>query len=196
MPNAGRGDFDIDEKRRYRVESGMNSPYGVVSHRVLTNLGSGHGWYQNGTSEDHQFVATGRSVEAVGENLKKVKTDVQDPLNCAKIIRAKHGDIVIDALDGDIILKADNIIIEANGNRDNNDGDVLIQANKQMTLTAPDLRLEATQLKLLASKDFSLVGKAYGEVIGGVLNIVQGADFGTSTLIGKITNIAKSIAGI
>jgi len=196
MPNAGRGDFDIDEKRRYRIESGMNSPYGVVSHRVLTNLGSGHGWYQNGTSEDHQFVATGRSVEALGENLKKVKTDVQDPLNCAKIIRAKHGDIVIDALDGDIILKGDNIIIEANGTRDNNDGDVLIQANKQMTLTATDLRVEATQLKLLASKDFSLVGKAYGEVIGGVLNIVQASDFGTSTLIGKITNIATSFLGI
>lgn len=196
MPNAGRGDFDIDEKRRYRVESGMNSRYGVVSHRVLTNLGSGHGWYQNGTSEDHQMVATGRSVEALGENLKKVKTDVQDPLNCAKIIRAKHGDIVIDALDGDIILKGDNIIIEANGTRDNNDGDVLIQANKQMTLTAPDLRIEGTQLKLLASKDFSLVGKAYGEVIGGVLNIVQASDFGTSTLIGKITNIATSFLGI
>ena len=65
-----------------------------------------------------------------------------------------------------------------------------------MTLTATDLRVEATQLKLLASKDFTLLGKAYGEVIGGVLNIVQGADFGTSTLIGKITNIAKSISGI
>jgi len=196
MPSSNIGDFDIDDKRHYRVEGGQDSPYGKVSYRVLTNLGSGHGWYQNGTSEDHQMVATGRSVEALGENLKKIKTDVQDPLNCAKIIRAKHGDIVIDALDGDIILKGDNIIIEANGTRDNNDGDVLIQANKQMTLTAPDLRVEATQLKLLASKDFTLLGKAYGEVIGGVLNIVQGADFGTSTLIGKITNIAKSISGI
>ena len=196
MPSSNIGDFDIDDKRHYRVEGGQDSPYGKVSYRVLTNLGSGHGWYQNGTSEDHQFVATGRSVEALGENLKKVKTDVQDPLNCAKIIRAKHGDIVIDALDGDIILKGDNIIIEANGTRDNNDGDVLIQANKQMTLTATDLRVEATQLKLLASKDFSLVGKAYGEVIGGVLNIVQASDFGTSILIGKITNIATSFLGI
>jgi hypothetical protein len=196
MPSSNIGDFDIDDKRHYRVEGGQDSPYGKVSYRVLTNLGSGHGWYQNGTSEDHQMVATGRSVEALGENLKKVKTDVQDPLNCAKLIQAKHGDIVIDALDGDIILKGDNIIIEANGTRDNNDGDVLIQANKQMTLTAPDLRVEATQLKLLASKDFSLVGKAYGEVIGGVLNIVQASDFGTSTLINKISNIATSFLGI
>jgi hypothetical protein len=196
MPSSNIGDFDIDDKRHYRVEGGQDSPYGKVSYRVLTNLGSGHGWYQNGTSEDHQMVATGRSVEALGENLKKVKTDVQDPLNCAKLIQAKHGDIVIDALDGDIILKGDNIIIEANGTRDNNDGDVLIQANKQMTLTAPDLRVEATQLKLLASKDFSLVGKAYGEVIGGVLNIVQASDFGTSSLINKISNIATSFLGI
>ena len=196
MPSSKVGDFDIDDKRHYRVEGGQDSPYGKVSYRVLTNLGSGHGWYQNGVSEDHQLVATGRSVEALGENIKKVKTDVQDPLNCAKLIQAKHGDIVIDALDGDIILKGDNIIIEANGTRDNNDGDVLIQANKQMTLTAPDIRVEGTQLKLLASKDFSLVGKAYGEVIGGVLNIVQASDFGTSSLIGKITNIATSFLGI
>lgn len=196
MPNAEKGDFDIDEKRRYRMESGMNSPYGVVSHRVLTNLGSGHGWYQNGTSEDHQMVATGRSVESLGQNIKKVKTDVQDPLNCAKIIQAKHGDIVIEALDGDLILKADNIIIEANGTRDTNDGDILMQSNKNITITAPDLTLGGTQLKLLASKDFSLVGKGYGEIVSGVLNLAQAADFGTSSLTDKLTNIAKSFSGI
>lgn len=196
MPNAGRGDFDIDEKRRYRQESGMNSPYGVVSYRVLTNLGSGQGWYQNGTSEDHQMAATGRSVESLGQNLKKVKTDVEDPLNCAKIIQAKHGDIVIEALDGDLILRADNIIIDANGTRDNNDGDILIQANKAMKITAPDLRVEGTQLKLLATKDFTLLGKAYGEVVGGVLNLVQASDFPTSSLITKIGNVAKSFLGI
>ena len=196
MPNAGRGDFDIDEKRRYRQESGMNSPYGVVSYRVLTNLGSGQGWYQNGTSEDHQMAASGRSVESLGQNLKKVKTDVQDPLNCAKIIQAKHGDIVIEALDGDLILRADNIIIDANGTRDNNDGDVLIQAAKAMKITAPDLRVEGTQLKLMATKDFTLLGKSYGEVVGGVLNLVQASDFPTSSLIGKISNVAKSFLGI
>ena len=196
MPSSNIGDFDIDDKRHYRVEGGQDSPYGKVSYRVLTNLGSGHGWYQNGVSEDHQLAATGRSVEALGENIKKVKTDVQDPLNCAKIIQAKHGDIVIDALDGDIILKADNIIIEANGTRDNNDGDVLIQANKNITVTSPDIKIEGTQMKLLATKDISILGKAYAEVIGGVCNIVQASDFGTTTLIGKITNIAKTFAGI
>ena len=195
MPSLN-GDFDIDDKRHYRVEAGQSSPYGKVSYRVLTNLGSGHGWYENGVSEDHQMVATGRSVEALGENIKKVKTDVQDPLNCAKIIQAKHGDIVIDALDGDIILKADNIIIEANGTRDNNDGDVLIQANKNITVTSPDIRIEGTQMKLLATKDISILGKAYAEVIGGVCNIVQASDFGTTTLTDTLANIAKTFAGI
>ncbi|MFM7857253.1 MAG: hypothetical protein ACKO96_36370, partial [Flammeovirgaceae bacterium] len=102
----------------------------------------------------------------------------------------------IEALDGDIILRGDNIIIDANGTRDNNDGDILIQANKSMKITAPDLRVEATQLKLLATKDFTLLGKAYGEVVGGVLNLVQASDFGTSSLIKKISNIATSFLGI
>lgn len=195
MPSLN-GDFDIDDKRHYRVEAGQSSPYGKVSYRVLTNLGSGHGWYENGVSEDHQMVATGRSVEALGENIKKVKTDVQDPLNCAKIIQAKHGDIVIDALDGDIILKADNIIIEANGTRDNNDGDVFIQANKNITVTSPDIKIEGTQMKLLATKDISILGKSYAEVIGGVCNIVQASDFGTTTLTDTLANIAKTFAGI
>jgi hypothetical protein len=34
MPNAGKADFDIADKRNYRQEAGMSSEYGKVSYRV------------------------------------------------------------------------------------------------------------------------------------------------------------------
>ena len=44
MPNAGKADFDISDARNYRQEAGMNSPYGKVSYRVLTNQDAGFGF--------------------------------------------------------------------------------------------------------------------------------------------------------
>jgi len=193
MPNAGKGDFDIDNRRNFRFEGGQNSPYGKVSYRVLTNLGSGHGWYQVGKSEDHQMVATGRSVEALGENLQKSKTDTQDPVNPAKLISAKHGDIVLEALDGDIILIGDNILMYANGIRDTGDGDIQMYANKGINVHATDIKIRGTNLRLMGIKDLSLIGKVYGEFTGGVINAVASSDFGASTLLGKLTSIVKSL---
>ena len=108
---------------------------------MVTNSGNGDGWYFNGKSEDHQLSATGRSVECLGDNLQKSKTEGSDPIQPAKLISAKHGDIVLDAMDGDIILKGDNIIIEANGIRNNNDGDIRFNANKPLLLMHLMLKL-------------------------------------------------------
>lgn len=192
MANTSSGDFDIDKRRHYKVEAGQNSPYGKVSYRVLTNSGSGHGWYQNGVSEDHQLAATGRSVEALGENLKKSKTSGQDPINPAKLIHAKHGDIVFDAMDGDIIIKGDNVIIEANGIRNTGDGDIQMYANKAVNIEGSDIRVNGANIRITAKKDFSLVGKVYGEIIGGTTNVTAASDFGGSSLISKIKSIAKA----
>ena len=194
MPNSGRGDYDIDDKRHYRVEAGQNSPYGKVSYRVLTNLGSGHGWYQVGKSEDHQFVATGRSVESLGENINKSKTNAQDPVNPAKLISAKHGDIVLEAIDGDIILIGDNILMYANGIRNDGDGDIQMYANKGINVQASDIKIKGTNVRIFGVKDLSLIGKVYGEFTGGVVNMVSGADFGAASLISKLQSIANSLS--
>jgi len=194
MPNAGRGDYDIDDKRHYRVEAGQNSPYGKVSYRVLTNLGSGAGWYQAGKVEDHQMVATGRSVEALGENINKSKTNAQDPVNPAKLISAKHGDIVLEAIDGDIILIGDNILMYANGIRNDGDGDIQMYANKGINVQASDIKIKGTNVRIFGVKDLSLIGKVYGEFTGGVINMVSGADFGAASLISKLQSIANSLS--
>ena len=193
MPDPNRADFDIDQRRNFRLEGGQNSPYGKVSYRVLTNMGSGEGWYQKGKSEDHQMAATGRSVEALGEGLKKSKSGKEDPVLPAKLIQAKHGDVILEALDGDIILIGDNILMYANGIRNTEDGDIQMYANKGINMYAPDAKIRATNLRLIGIKDLSLVGKVYGEFAGGVVNAVAASDFGASSLLGKLTSIVKTL---
>lgn len=196
MPTTS-ADYDIDTRRNYRQEGGQNSPYGKVSYRVLTNSGSGHGWYQNGKSgEDHQLVATGRSVEAVGQNIQKSKTGAQDPVLPAKWIQAKHGDVILEALDGDIILKGDNVIIAATGIRDTNDGDIQMYANKAVNIEGSDIRLNGAQIRITAKKDLTLVGKVYGELISGTVTMTSAADFGGSSIINKIKSVLNSFGAI
>ena len=193
MPNAGKADFDISDARNYRQEAGMKSRYGKVSYRVLTNAGSGEGFYQNGTVEDHHMACTGYSHEAVGKGIVKSKTADEDALVPAKYINAKHGDIVLNAQDGDIILIGDNILMQAKGTLDTDDGDIQIQCNKAFSVSATDVKIKGDNVRLLGTKDLTLLGKVYGEFIGGVVNSVAAADFGGASLIGKLSFIAKSL---
>jgi hypothetical protein len=193
MPNAGKADFDISDARNYRQEAGMNSPYGKVSYRVLTNQDAGFGFYQNGSVEDHHMAASGYSHESVGLRLSKSKTGKSDPILPAKAIVAKHGDIILDARDGDIILKGDNILMQANGTLDTEDGDIQMFANKGIVLDAPDIKIRGDNVRIMGMKDLTLLGKVYGEFIGGVVGATSAADFGGSSLIGKLTSVAKSL---
>ena len=123
-------DFDIDVKNHFRCEAGQDSPYGKVSYRVLTNNGSGLSFHEDGLNKENlQVAVSGRSVECLGSQIKRKRDAAQDPMVPAKYIKCKHGDVVIDCDDGDIILKADNIIMEANGLKDDNSGDIQMQAN-------------------------------------------------------------------
>ena len=193
MPNAGKADFDISDARNYRQEAGMNSPYGKVSYRVLTNQDAGLGFYQNGSVEDHHMATSGYSHESVGLRLNKSKTGKSDPILPAKAIIAKHGDIVLDARDGDIILMGDNILMQANGVIGDEDGDIQMFANKGIAMDAPDVKIKGDNVRIMGMKDLTLLGKVYGEFIGGVVGATSAADFGGASLIGKLTSVAKSL---
>ncbi len=188
-----KDDLDFDKRNNFRFDAGQKTPYGRLTYRVLTKGGAAFGFYDNGESgEDAQMGITGKSVEVVGTKLKKSNTFTSDPVNPAKIIVAQNGDIVLDAKQGNIILKGDNILIEANGVRKDNDGDVLIKANKGIKTDAPDIRIDGTNIRIMAKKEFTMVGKIYGEILAGTLVLASGSDFGSSSLINKITSLAKS----
>ena len=194
MPHEYDRDFDADIKNHYRFEAGQDSPYGKVNFRVLSNGGSSVSIHEDGINKENmQTAISGRSVEALGYSIERTRTSSQDPPVPAKWITCKHGDVLIECEDGDIIMKADNIIMEANGVMDAMDGDIQLNANKGIKIEAPDVRIVGSNLRFTARKDFSISGKVSGGIVAGVLNMAASADFGASIQLGLLKQIKNML---
>ena len=194
MASKNDRDFDLDIKNHYRVETGQDSPYGKVSYRVLTNNGSGLSFHEDGLNKENlQVAVSGRSVECLGSQIKRKRDAAQDPMVPAKYIKCKHGDVVIDCDDGDIILKADNIIMEANGLKDDNSGDIQMKANKGVLIDAPDIRIVGSNLRLTARRAFTISGKVSGGIVAGLLSMASSDDFGSSILMKQMNSLLDAL---
>ena len=194
MPHEYDRDFDADIKNHYRFEAGQDSPYGKVNFRVLSNGGSSVSIHEDGINKENmQTAISGRSVEALGYSIERTRTSRQDPPVPAKWITCKHGDVLIECEDGDIIMKADNIIMEANGVMDAMDGDIQLNANKGIKIEAPDVRIVGSHLRFTARKDFSISGKVSVGIVAGVLNMAASADFGSSIQLGLLKQIKNML---
>ena len=188
------GDFDIDVKRHYRVEAGQDDDYGKVNYRVLTNNGSGFGFYEDKPdAENFQMAVSHRSFESCGEMVERPRDAAQDKAYPAKWIDAKHGDIVLECQDGDIYLKAHNIFMEANGVKDTMDGDIQMKANQSVTIDSPDIRVTGSNLRLTARYSFTISAKVVGGIVAGVLNMASSADFGASIPLSKLTQLKEAL---
>ena len=187
-------DYDIDVKNHYTVKAGQDSPYGKVSYRVLTNHGSGMSFHEAGlNTENLQTAVSGRSCEFLGEMIKRPRDAAQDPMVPAKWIKCKHGDVVIDCDDGDIILKADNIVMEAKGLTADNSGDIQMKANKGILVDAPDIRIVGSNLRLTARNEFTISAKVMGGIVAGVLQMASSADFAASIPLSKLTQLKEAL---
>ena len=187
-------DYDIDVKNHYTVKAGQDSPYGKVSYRVITNNGSGISFHEAGlNTENLQTAVSGRSCEFLGEMIKRPRDAAQDPMVPAKWIKCKHGDVVIDCDDGDIILKADNIIMEAKGLTADNSGDIQMKANKGILVDAPDIRIVGSNLRLTARNEFTISAKVMGGIVAGVLQMASSADFAASIPLSKLTQLKEAL---
>lgn len=80
-------------------------------------------------------IVPGSSHEIVGTNLPQDRKESERE-NIAKSITAENGDIVINAEDGNIKLKAKNIYIETLGS--GNDGSILVRANDHIIMRADE----------------------------------------------------------
>ena len=187
-------DIDLDIKNHYRVEAGQNSPFGNVSYRLLTNDGSGFSFHEDGINRENlQTVVSGRSVEALGKQIERNRDAAQDEMVPAKLIKCFKGDYVVDCDKGDIIFRADNIKFLAKGDSSTNDGDIHMQANKNIFMDAPDIRIVGSNLRLTARKDFTISAKVTGGIVAGLLNMSSSADFAASLLLGKINALKDAL---
>ena len=190
-------DYDLDVKNHYRVEAGQNSPYGNISYRVLTNNGSGFAFCEDGLNRENlQCAVSGRSVEALGKAIERNRDAAQDEMIPAKLVKCHNGDFVIDCDNGDIILKADNIKLLAKGTLDTNDGDVHIQANKNVFIDAPDVRIVGSNLRLTARKDFTISAKVTGGIVAGMLNMASSDDFDAVKITKSVNSLLDALKAL
>lgn len=167
----------LDKRQGFVIKSGTTDRAGKITDlSIITDNAQGFQYRTDGVKLDH---CNAQSMEVCGENVAAGQP--------AKIIRAKRGNIQIEAIDGDIILIANNIRIQA---KDGN-GEVTINSVKQIAFNSPLVNTKAGNLNTIASNSASVAAQAV-DTVGNLQNsqaaatdIVQGSFL--SKLMGILT---------
>lgn len=176
---------------RHSIQSGKATIHGMTLYEVQTQeaqsfgfySGTGQGGDPNGPGEGRAVLDTpGMSYEVLGAGLK-AKGNTNENFNPAKYVLCKHGDICLEALDGDIILRGKNVRVFAEGGGD--DGDFTVNANKVVSVKGMDVRLQSEKLSLSASNTLNAVSKGFLEMQGAFVNVANSGDL-DFTAIGNL----------
>ena len=165
----------FDSKRRYEVTTGKCAIHGDANYELTTqDSGQSFGFYQNtgqnapavekgdgqagsgglGTGK-HILSTPGMSQETVGFGLK-LKPQGDKVCIPAKWIRAENGDIMLDAHNGDVHIRARNIHLYANGGG-NEDGELILHGNRLTQLKGPDVRVNCEKLTIKANQEIDVI---------------------------------------
>ena len=187
-------------KLRYAVQSGQSSIHGDTLYQVQTAEAQSFGFYANtgqgasgggpGTGK-HVLYTPGMSMEVLGEGVK-----VRDPGDIsqlpAKIVKAKKGDMIFECENGNIILRAKNIFVDANGG--GQDGQFTVKAERIADIGAPDIRVQGEKITVKAAKDMTVIAKGQFELKYGFMVAASFADdnFGALTANLKRTQLSTA----
>ena len=187
-------------KLRYAVQSGQSSIHGDTLYQVQTADAQSFGFYANtgqgasgggpGTGK-HVLYTPGMSMEVLGEGLKVRDAGDISQLP-AKIVKAKKGDMIFECENGNIILRAKNIFVDANGG--GQDGQFTVKAERIADIGAPDIRVQGEKITVKASKDMTVIAKGQFELKYGFMVAAAFADenFGALTSNLKKTQLSKA----
>ena len=185
-------------KLRYAVQSGQSSIHGDTLYQVQTAEAQSFGFYANtgqgasgggpGTGK-HVLYTPGMSMEVLGEGLKVRDAGDISQLP-AKIVKAKKGDMIFECENGNIILRAKNIFVDANGG--GQDGQFTVKAERIADIGAPDIRVQGEKITVKASKDMTVIAKGQFELKYGFMVAAAFADenFGALTANLKRTQLS------
>lgn len=144
-----------EKKPGFVVKSGVEGSEGeIIDYAVITDESQGFKYTKDGLKLD---LTNGTSYEVCGD-----KTNEKEP---AKIIVAKNGNIIFDAENGEIVLRARSIRIVAY----DASGEVTIDANKQVSIKSPVQSMNGTNINILGSNSVSVAGNAV-DTVGGMQN--------------------------
>jgi len=154
--------YETEVFERYTVSSGdMDGIHGMSNYQILTqesqlfgfyaDTGQGKGGQGGPGTGKHVLNTPGMSMEVVGKGLK-VRDEGDTTQLPAKQVIAKRGDIFTVCENGDVIIRARNIILEANG-AGNKDGQILINANRMVDIKAPDIKEQGEKILQRATQE-------------------------------------------
>jgi hypothetical protein len=97
--------------------------------------------------------------------------------NIAFVIEAQHGDIIFNALDGDIRMQARNIDILAKQNANNNKQGVLtLEANEKIMMRSKNVEINGSSvIKFFSSGNCEVVAKCSMDFSAGLFSMVDNA---------------------
>ena len=191
--------LERDVKLRYSVQSGQSTIHGDTNYQVITQEAQSFGFYQStgqGASEGggpgtgkHVLSTPGMSMEVLGSGLKVRDAGDISQLP-AKIIKAKKGDMIFECENGNILLRAKNVFIDADGG--GQDGQFTVKAERMVDIGAPDIRVQGEKVTVKASKDMTVIAKGQFELRYGFMVAAAFADknFGALTANLKRTQLS------
>ena len=186
-------------KLRYAINSGQSSIHGETLYEIETqeaqsfafHSGTGQGGTGGGPGTGKAVLYTpGMSMEVLGDGLKV--RDVGDISQLpAKIIKCKKGDLILDCENGNILLRAKNIFVDANGG--GQDGQFVLKAERIADIGAPDIRVQGEKVTVKSSKDMTVIAKGQFELKYGFMVAAAFADenFGALTANLKKTQLSS-----
>lgn len=166
-----------EKKPGFVVKSGTVDLSGkTIDYAVFTDNSQG---FEFTTDGQHMQQCRKTSYEVCGlDNQEK------EP---AKIIRAKRGDIIIEAMDGDIILRGRNIrVVALDGT-----GEVTVVSGKHFAVNAPVQSFKGSNSNTVMSNSAS-TGAQATDTTGNMQNSqTSGAEDSEGSILTKLLNIAK-----
>ena len=196
MPKAPNDKKNIERQSRlrYAIQSGQSSIHGDTNYEIQTQEAQSFGFYAStgqGASEGGG-PGTGKAVlytpgsltEVLGEGLKVRKPGDISQLP-AKIVKCKRGDMVFECENGNILLRAKNIFVDANGG--GQDGQFTVKAERLADIGAPDIRLQGEKITAKSTKDMTVIAKGQFELRYGFMVAAAFADAN----FGALTNNLK-----
>ena len=184
--------FNLSRETFSMHGGGEEKPHGNIMWGVETKLGDGTKFYENGR---HVLKTGETSLEVVGRNLK-VNTNSENPFNPAKIIKAKRGDILLQAQSGSIILDAEQIVIKASGSKKDKTGSIFLGANVSVQVNAPDIQIKGTKTAVTGTHSISLIGKNYMDTVSGFINSSCATDLFSGSLFTQIVTMQKTLSNV
>jgi hypothetical protein len=159
------------------VEITMNAPtvgHGIGEYCLTTDTNQGIQIYKQGNMK----LSANRSIE-IRSHTKPKNTDA------SITIASECGNLVIEAKNGDVVLKGKNVQIEAT----DKDGIVFIKSAKTIRTEAPRVDIEGTNVSILADLNLSAVG-ANTTIYGGIsMEMTEGHEaILNGSLLSKIIN--------